>query len=75
MSFFIGEEKSIIKGYCDKCNDSFTLTYGNRSKRTSCRYHNFVDGYCYDCGQYKNNVKGNCFHITSPNICLTCTIS
>jgi hypothetical protein len=44
---------------CVKCADTFSSKYGFLSERTSCRYHDWVNGKCTDCGQ---NKRYNCYH-------------
>jgi hypothetical protein len=68
------QEEEPVK--CVKCNDRYILHYGGKSKRTSCRVHNWVkkdyeiiDGQvytvelCLTCNVLKSNHgSSNCYH-------------
>ena len=61
---------------CSKCGCNFKLHIAGRSERRSCRYHNFDNNYCKDCGCFRHQIKNqNCLHIYQEKICLSCTIS
>ena len=52
----------IDKKKCRKCGDLFISTYGGRSKRTSCRVHNYDENnVCFCCGK-NPSMSHNCYH-------------
>ena len=60
---------------CVKCADTFSTKYGLLSARTSCRYHNWVNGKCKDCDLNRShNTSYNCYHKVVDKTC-PCTIS
>ena len=50
---------------CEKCNYSFELGWGGKSKGTSCCYHHINnDGFCEHCSGHISDIENiNCFHI------------
>jgi hypothetical protein len=65
------QNRSMHKVYCEKCNDKFVLTYGNKSERNSCRYHNHIVNQlgqlkCTDCDLIGNQCSKNCYHVQRP---------
>ena len=69
----IKDDSKIRYKKCSKCNCTFKLHISNRSQRRSCRYHNFHNGYCYDCGCFKYEVDNQrCLHIYTGNKYLPC---
>lgn len=56
---------------CQKCNDKYILHYGGKSRRTSCRNHNYIVNQlgqmqCIDCSKIKNQSSLNCYHTSKP---------
>ena len=68
-----------IRVICAKCNDVFILSYGGKSHRCPCRYHNFdKNDFCIDCNRHKKHImSSNCYHIRKTPLCCFggCTIS
>ena len=61
---FTQDNNYIPTGSCYKCNDTFKLTYGGRSIRTSCRIHTYNNNnnICITCNKSKSNSNG-CYHL------------
>jgi hypothetical protein len=71
----IDDEKIIRYKKCTKCDCKFKLHLAGRSERRSCKYHNFDNNYCVDCGCFRHQVQNmNCLHIYHETVCLSCVI-
>lgn len=73
---FLDDEPIYKYNDCSKCGCNFKLHIAGRSERRSCKYHNFDNDYCKDCGCFTHQVKNEkCLHIYYENKCLYCVIS